>query len=91
MSVIEYAISLALVNYVPIIRRPVSLYIDESVFGVGDFWECLFEQFLARVAILFFLPVKHLSRRYGLRFNLIASLYNCGLNLAIAPLMQEVY
>ena len=35
-------------------------------------------------------PYRNRRRRFGLRFNLIAGLYNCGLNLAIAPFMQEV-
>ena len=30
------------------------------------------------------LPYRNRRRRFGLRFNLIAGLYNCGLNLAIA-------
>jgi hypothetical protein len=29
-------------------------------------------------------PYRNRRRRFGLRFNLIAGLYNCGLNLAIA-------
>ena len=29
-------------------------------------------------------PYPNRRRRFGLRFNLIAGLYNCGLNLAIA-------
>ena len=35
-------------------------------------------------------PYRNRRRRFGLRFNLIAGLYNFGLDLAIAPFMQEV-
>ena len=35
-------------------------------------------------------PYRNRRRRFGLRFNLIAGLYNYGVDLAIAPFMQEV-
>ena len=36
-------------------------------------------------------PYRNRRKRFGLRFNLIAGLYNFGLDLVIAPFMQEVY
>ena len=60
--IVELAITLAPVDYVSVKRRPISLYVDEFMFGVRNCWKRLVQQFFAGMAVLFSFLVKYLER-----------------------------